>query len=101
MISAFIFFIHLFFVSYIFTKKWQDESLSSAFVNMALIIIIFSVGWSITGMLSKALMEQEGFGLYFDRDTFSLTLLTIGEAFFYWIYYGKEPESPPEESEEV
>lgn len=101
MISAFIFFIHLFFISYIFTKKWQDESLSSAFINSALIIIIFSVGWSITGMLAKALMEKEGFGLYFDRDTFSLFLLTIAEAFFYWIYYGKEPETKPESVEET
>jgi len=101
MISAFIFFIHLFFISFIFTKKWQTESLSSAFINAALIVIIFSVGWSITGMLSKALMDTKGFGLYFDRDTFSLAMLTIVEALFYWIYYGKEPESTPENSEEV
>jgi hypothetical protein len=32
-------------------------------------------------------MEQSGFGIHFDRDTFSLTLLTILEVFFYRIYY--------------
>ncbi|MCX6148962.1 MAG: hypothetical protein NTX22_00390 [Ignavibacteriales bacterium] len=90
MISAFIFFAHLIFITYIFTKKWQTESLSAAFVNAALIIILFTVGWSITGMIAKALMEKQGFGLYFDRDTFSLTLLAIGELFFFRMYYGKD-----------
>jgi hypothetical protein len=90
MISAFIFFAHLIFITYIFTKKWQTESISSAFTNAALIIILFTVGWSITVMIGKAIMEKEGLGLYFDRDTFSLVLLSIIEFFFYKVYYGKE-----------
>ena len=90
MITAFIFFAHLLFVTIVFTKKWQEDSLSSAFINAALIIILFSVGWSITGMIAKVLMDPKGFGLYFDGDTFSLTLLSIAEYFFYKIYYGKE-----------
>jgi hypothetical protein len=96
MISALIFFAHLIFITFIFTKKWQDESLSSAFINAALIIILFSVGWSLTVMLSKAIMEKEGFGFYFDRDTFALVLLSIIEFFFYRMYYGKEKVSSDE-----
>lgn len=92
MITAFIFFAHLAFMTVIFTKKWQDESLSSAFINMALIILLFSVGWSVTGMLAKAVMEKEGLGIFFDRDTFSLTMLTIAEFFFYRIYYREKEE---------
>ena len=68
-------------------KKWQDEKLSAGFMNLALIGILFAVGWSITGMIAKALMEPKGFGLYFDRDTFSLVILTIGEYLFYRMYY--------------
>jgi hypothetical protein len=41
----------------------------------------------VTGMIAKILMEQEGLGIHFDRDTFSLTLLTIMEVFFYRFYY--------------
>ncbi len=101
MITAFIFFIHFLFILIIFTKFWQDESLSSAMLNVFFIFILFSVGWAVTGMFSKMIMEPEGFGIYFDRDTFSLTLLTIGEFIFYKLYYkdkftieaGKEKQS--------
>lgn len=88
MITAFIFFAHLIFALIIFTKKWQDDNISTALLNLMLIGILFSVGWSITGMIAKALMEPPGFGIYFDRDTFSLALLSIAEAAFYKMYYG-------------
>lgn len=87
MITAFIFFAHLIFLLIIFTKKWQEEGLSSAFLNIGLIGILFTVGWTLTGIIAKLVMEQEGLGFYYDRDTFSLTLLTIIEFFFYKIYY--------------
>lgn len=90
MITAFIFFAHFVFAIIIYTKKWQDEGIKSAILNVVLIGILFSVGWSITGIVAKLVMEQKGFGLQFDRDTFSLTILTIGEYFFYKIYY-QEP----------
>lgn len=87
MIIAFIFFLHIIFAGYIFYKKWQDESISSALIDLILIIIIFSVGWSVSTMITKIFLEPEGFGKFFDRDTIALTLLTIGEFFFYRIYY--------------
>ncbi|MEI7813138.1 MAG: hypothetical protein WCJ01_12060 [Ignavibacteria bacterium] len=90
MITAFIFFVHLIFITVIFTYKWQRESLSSAFTNLALIILLFSVGWSVTGIIAKILLEQKGFGLYFDRDTFSLVVLTIAEYIFYYMYYDEK-----------
>lgn len=87
MITALVFFIHLLFSLLVFTKKWQSEGLSSGFTNLALIGILFAVGWSITGMFSKLIMDPEGFGVYFDRDTFSLSILSIVEFFFYKMYY--------------
>jgi len=92
MITAFIFFSHFVFATLVFTKKWQEDNISSAFLNMGLIGILFAVGWSITGMVAKFIMEKEGLGIYYDRDTFSLTLLSIAEFFFYRIYY-KEPSA--------
>jgi hypothetical protein len=71
----------------IFTKKWQEDGLSSGFINLVLIGILFAVGWTISGMIAKLVMEQKGLGIYYDRDTFSLTLLTIAEYFFYRFYY--------------
>jgi hypothetical protein len=87
MISAFIFFAHFIFLLLIFTWKWQKEGTSGALLNISLVLILFAVGWTITGMIAKFLMEPKGLGLYYDRDTFSLTLLTIIEILFYRFYY--------------
>jgi hypothetical protein len=87
MIISIIFFAHLLFSLIIFTIKWQEEKLSTALLNVALIAILFAVGWSIASIIGKAVLEPKGLGLYFDRDTFTLTLLTIGEYFFYRLYY--------------
>lgn len=91
MITAFIFFVHLIFSLVIFSKKWQDDNLASAFQNITLIWILFAVGWTITGMIAKIFMEPKGLGMQFDRDTFALTLLTIAEYFFYKFYYDEKP----------
>jgi hypothetical protein len=98
MISAFIFFAHFLFILIIFTWKWQSDGISASFINVALILILFAVGWTITGMVAQLLMEPKGLGLYFDRDTFSLALLTIVEYFFYRIYY-KEPTAAGKEKQ--
>jgi len=72
MITAFIFFVHLIFGLVIFTKKWQDENLSAGFLNITLIAILFAVGWTITGIVAKVVMEPKGLGMQFDRDAFSI-----------------------------
>ncbi len=86
MIIAFIFLLHFIFTIYVFVKRYKLNSLSSAFIDLILIIIIFTVGWSISTMVCKIFWEPVGFGKYFNRDTIALTLLTIGEFFFYRIY---------------
>ena len=90
MITALIFAAHLIFLLVVFTKKWQDESLTTAFINTLLITVLFSVGWSISTMILKIFVEPEGLGLYFTRDDMSLTLLKIMEFLFYRIYYGEK-----------
>lgn len=93
MVNAAIFFAHLMFMLVIFTKKWQDESLSSAFTNLALIIILFAVGWSICTMGVKMIFPAKGFGIYYDADAISLTILSVVEYFFYKMYYGDEKQT--------
>ncbi|MEG8945874.1 hypothetical protein [Rosettibacter firmus] len=90
MISAIILAAHLIFITYIFTKKWQEESLSAGLINVALIIILFSVGWSISTTVVKIFFDEKGLGIHFNADTISLTLLSIAEFFFYRFYYKDE-----------
>lgn len=90
MIIALIFAAHLVFMLIVFTKKWQEESISSAFINLGLIIVLFAVGWSIVTAVAKIFIEPKGFGIYFDSDTISLTILTLIEFFFYKSYYGED-----------
>jgi hypothetical protein len=87
MIISLIFFFHLIFALVIFTIKWQEEKLSAAIINVGLISVLFAVGWSLASVLAKAIMEPKGLGLHFDRDTFALSLLTVGEYLFYRLYY--------------
>jgi len=87
MIAAIIFIIHFIFAFIIFIKKFRTDGLSTASMNLVLIVIFFGVGWTVTGLISKLLMDQEGFGTEFNRDTFSLSLLTLFEIIFYSYYY--------------
>ena len=87
MIFVIIFIAHFIFALTIFIKKFKSDGLSTAGMNLVLIIILFAVGWTVTTMISKLLMEPEGFGTEFNRDAFSLTLLTVIEIIFYYYYY--------------
>lgn len=87
MIIVLIFLIHIIFIGIVLYKKTKKESLGSSLIDLALIIVLFSVGWSLSVMLVKLFVDPIGFGKYFDRDSIALTLLTIIEYFFYRSYY--------------
>ncbi len=87
MIIAIIFILHIIFTIYIFVKKFTLESLTAALLNLILIIVIFAIGWSLIALVVNLIISPAGFGKIFDRNTISLTLLTISEFFIYRIYY--------------
>lgn len=102
MISALIFSAHLVFIAVIFTKKWQDESLTTAFINLALVVILFAVGWSISTSVVKLIIDDKGFGIQFDADAISLTILAVAEYFFYRFYYkADQPKITTEDDKEM
>ncbi len=100
MITAFIFFAHFLFALIIFTKKWQEENLSAAFLNLGLIGILFAVGWSVVGIGTQNLISSKGLGIYFDRDAITLTILSIAEFFFYRFYYNEDKNTSTEAGKE-
>jgi hypothetical protein len=56
-------------------------------MNLGLIIIVFSVGWTISTTITKIVFPGEGFGENCTTDDISLLILSISEFFFYKIYY--------------
>lgn len=87
MVNVFILVSHLVFVVYIFTKKTNEESMSTGLTHLALILILFTVGWSVISLFLNIFIEPEGFGKDFDRSSIELSILSAAEFFFYKFYY--------------
>ncbi len=90
MIPIIIFYLHIIGISAAFTSEYQKDGISSAFLSVGFIVLIFSVGWTISTFMLKYIMSEAGFGMWLNRDAFSLLLLTIGEGIFYYNYYKEE-----------
>lgn len=90
MIPVVIFYVHVVFLVYMFSKNYTEQGGVSAFLSILFIIIIFSVGWTFSEFVLGFIMKPEGFGLMFPRAAFSLTMLTIIEVVFYKFYYGSK-----------
>lgn len=84
MITLFIFYIHTIVAVTAFTRRWQEEGVWEGILAVGFVALIFAVGWSMTTVVVQLFMEKEGFGVWFDRDTAALTLLTLLEG---WVYY--------------
>jgi len=90
MIPVIIFYAHVVFLAYIFTKNYLDEGFVSGFLSIIFIVVIFSVGWTISEFIFSLFMEDKGLGLLFPRAAFSLLFLTLIETVFYSFYYGRK-----------
>ncbi len=87
MIPLLIFYLHIIGLTAAFTSEYQKEGTSAGFLTVGFMILIFSVGWSISTFILKYVISEEGFGIWLNRDALSLLLLTLGEIFFYIFYF--------------
>jgi hypothetical protein len=101
MIAAIILLIHFLAGVYAFVK-YKKEGIGEGLLAAAFVVIIFSVGWTMTTMISKLVYPStlaaswvaQLQGTRLSRllakeltiDTFSLVLLTFGELVFYYYY---------------
>lgn len=108
MISASILAIHCIAAVYAFFK-YKKDGIGEGLLAVAFVVVIFSVGWTISTMISKIVFPTELAGSWIAQlqetrvsrmiakeitiDTFSLLLLTIGEAVFYYYYLRSGRES--------
>jgi hypothetical protein len=102
MINFIIFFLHALFVLYIFIRKFRTGGAKDGFLNIALIGLLFAVGWTLASIVYKTIDEnllhihtlvynsvRDGTPLkdWFDNTTLPITGTTIVEVFFYKSYY--------------
>jgi hypothetical protein len=115
MIAAFIFLIHFFVAVYAFVK-YKKEGMGEGLLAAAFVVIIFSVGWTIATMVSKVLFPSDLVGRWINHlqgnqlsrlfakeltiDTFSLLLLTLCEAVFYYFYLESGREQGKQKQQE-
>ena len=85
MITLFIFYIHTIAAVTAFTRRWQEEGVWEGILAVGFVVLIFAVGWSMTTVLVQLFTEKEGFGVWFDRDTAALSLLTVLESLLYYV----------------
>ncbi len=83
MVTLFIFYIHVVAAVALFTKRWQESNWKEGLLSVGFLILIFSVGWSISTFILKLFVEPKGFGIWLDRDALSLLLLTFLESIFF------------------
>lgn len=96
MVPLLVFYVHVVAIAAMFTKRWQDEGLTEGILAVFFMGLIFFVGWSISSYILKFFMEQEGLGLFLDRDAASLLVLTAGEAVLYYYYFRGEGKNGAE-----
>ncbi|MFZ4620605.1 MAG: hypothetical protein ACOYNS_08600 [Bacteroidota bacterium] len=94
MIPLIIFYLHIVGITIAFTAEYQKEDLSAGLLSVGFVVLIFSVGWSISSFVLKYLIGEAGFGMWMNRDSLSLLLLTIAEGLFYFLYF-KESDAAP------
>jgi hypothetical protein len=113
MIPVIIFYLHTIFAVYAFCKSFQVEGLLQAFLNTGFIIILFSVGWTISDLfvgfvispngylidmpvnkIAVSLLKISGFftpgqgkGTLNPKDSISLIVLSVMEYYFYKFYF--------------
>ncbi len=92
MIEILIFHLHFVGALYAFTKNWQKHSTKEGILAVLVIGLVFTIGWALTGPIARIIMPQAWETIYFNRDTLSLVLLAIPEAFFFYFFFVKDKQ---------
>ena len=91
MIEVLVFYVHVVFFIYVFAKNFVEEGLQSAVLSTIFVVIIFSVGWTLSAFVIGTFIPPEGLSKILTRAGFSLVLLSLLEFIFYKFYYSKKP----------
>lgn len=87
MIPIIILYLHIVGLTAAFTSEYKKEGVGAGFITVVFLVLIFSVGWSISSFILRYSMDDSGFGMWLDRDALSLVVLSMGEGMFYYFYF--------------
>lgn len=90
MIEVILFYFHVVFFAYIFTKNFVEESFLSAFLSTIFVIVIFTVGWTFSAFIIGLFIPEQGLSRILTKAAFSLGLLTLLETVFYRFYFSSK-----------
>jgi hypothetical protein len=86
MVSAIIFGLHGVALLGVIVWRLRTVGIVDAALAAGLIIVIFSVGWTLSGLATTLLVAPEGIAEWMDRDTIALVFVTLGEIVFYTVF---------------
>ena len=108
MISGFLLAVHGAAAVYVFFR-YRKGSSSDGFLAVAFFVLVFSVGWTISTMVTSPLLNADAVSQWYqkpaesdfsriakrelNRDTMALLLLTACETVFYYFYLKPEKKS--------
>lgn len=87
MIDILIFFLHVVAGLFVFTQKWQTGNVREGFLAVALLALVFTIGWAMTNPLASLIYPQSWTTEWFTRDTLSLVILVIPEYGFFRFFF--------------
>jgi hypothetical protein len=87
MIELAIYHVHLVAMVYAFVQRWQREGVGGGLLAVAIIGLVFVIGWSLTGAIARLIMPESEVGALITSDTLSLLLLLPIEIVFFWVFF--------------
>jgi hypothetical protein len=87
MIELVIYHIHIVAMVYAYVQRWQREGVGGGLLAVAIIGLVFVIGWSLTGAIARLVMPEVVAGALVTSDTLSLLLLLPIEVVFFWVFF--------------
>jgi hypothetical protein len=77
LIAVIIFYLHTIFAVYAFCRSYQSDGLVQAFLNVGFIVVLFTVGWTLSDLIVGLIISEKGYNIFIPQNNIILTLLKL------------------------
>jgi hypothetical protein len=71
----------LIFACYVFSRTFQSDGIVMAFLNVAFIVVLFTVGWTISDLIIGFFISDSGYRIMIPQGKLFLTLIKMSGFF--------------------